>query len=477
MNTKPTQNRDPNAVKPSKQGTQSLWEVLKLICDVRMLWIFLLGFCSGYPLAVWSSVQNLWLASLDIKKSTIGLFGLLGFGYAVNWLWAPGVDHIRIPWLHRIGHWKSWLVLCLTVMAMATVCISLFVIFEPEKSFFKQSAFLSSIAFLPVYETAVLFLFAIFLFVIAWTSATLDIVTAAYRINIIKTTETRLVSLAASMEVAGWWVGFGFIAGLAFWLVEGIGWNMVYAGLALIFVLLAVTVGFGLGEPERLPREPIKRFFDLLDKTHFGALIEFFKRNGFALAILVLAFVFSFKLGEAFLGKMSIVFYENIGYTAPQIGTYSKWVGTLITVGTTIVAGFFVARFKILPTLVISGLGMSATNIMFAWIAINATKHGMPSEVLYLWTTILDGISGAIAGVAFVSFITHYTSRVHSATQYAALASLGTLGRTTLASFSGFLVEGLGDNWALFFILTSVVILPVLLLLWPIHRIMKRRGT
>ena len=453
-------NHSPATVEPQtpKQEPQSIWELLPLIWDVRMLWIFLLGFCSGYPWAVWSSCQVVWLEDLDIAKSTIGLFSLLGTGYAINWLWAPIVDHVRIPMLNRIGHWKSWLVLCLLVMCVTTFCVSFFVVFKPDSD-----------------PLPTLTLFAFYLLVIAWTSATLDIVTPAYRINIIKPNETRLIGLAASMEVAGWWVGFGVPAGFALFWVDQLGWNMTYGGLAALFLLLALIVTFGIKEPAREPRPQIKRFTDLLDRTHIGALLEFFKRNGFVLALFVLLFVFSFKLGEAFLGRMSLVFYKEVGFTSQQIGVLSKWVGTAITVGGSIVAGLFIVRFKILPTLIVSGIGMAATNLMFAWIAMNAAKHGMPSETLYLWTTILDGISGAIATMAFVSFITHYTSRIHSATQYSALASLGTIGRTTLAAFSGFLVEGLGNNWSLFFVLTALMVIPALMLLWPLHRSMKRQ--
>jgi len=453
-------NHSPATVEPQtpKQEPQTIWELLPLIWDVRMLWIFLLGFCSGYPWAVWSSCQVVWLKDLDVAKSTIGLFSLLGTGYAINWLWAPIVDHVRIPVLNRIGHWKSWLLLCLLIMCAATFCVSFFVVFKPDSD--------------PV---PVLTLFAFYLLVIAWASATLDIVTPAYRINIIKPSETRLIGVAASMEVAGWGVGFGVPAGFALFWVDQIGWNMTYGGLAALFLLLALIVTFGIQEPARASRPPIKRFLDLLDRTHIGALLEFFKRNGFVLALFILLFVFSFKLGEAFLGRMSLVFYKEVGFTSQQIGILSKWVGTAITVGGSIVAGLFIVRFKILPTLIVSGIGMAATNLMFAWIAMNAAKHGIPSETLYLWTTILDGISGAIATMAFVSFITHYTSRIHSATQYAALASLGTLGRTTLAAFSGFLVEGLGNNWSLFFVLTALMVIPALMLLWPLHRSMKRQ--
>lgn len=424
-----------------------------------MFWVFLLGFTSGYPWVITASCLSAWLADADVNKGTIGLFGLVATGYAINFFWGPVVDHVRIPLLHKIGLRRSWLFLCVLVMCLSTFCLSIWGV----KVGVTTEANLSN----------TLWLMAIFLVIVGYTSATLDIVTAAYRINIVKSSEPHLIGIAASMEVAGWWTGYSLPAMFALLWVDKIGWNNTYLGLALLFIPIGLWILIGFREPEVIPRKPIRRFWDLLDVTHFGAVWEFLTRLKW-IALFVLLFIFTFKLGEAFLGRMSIVFYKDVGFTNEQVGWYSKGWNGIVTVTASIFAGLFIGKFRAIPTLIIGGIAMAATNLMFAWIAVDASTQGVPSLDLYFWTVLLDGISGAFATIAFVTFITHYTSRVHSATQYAAMASLGTLGRTTLAASSGFVVIWLGDNWSLYFILTAVAVIPALSLLFPIARLKKR---
>ncbi|HSX86083.1 MAG TPA: MFS transporter, partial [Cellvibrio sp.] len=113
---------------------------------------------------------------------------------------------------------------------------------------------------------------------------------------------------------------------------------------------------------------------------------------------------------------------------------------------------------------------MAASNLMFAWIAITG-----PSETLFLATILVDNFTSAFSSVAFVSFISWLSGRAFSASQYALLASLGSLGRTSLSSFSGQMVDSLNGNWALFFVITAVMVIPGLLLLLAISRVFKRR--
>jgi PAT family beta-lactamase induction signal transducer AmpG len=160
---------------------------------------------------------------------------------------------------------------------------------------------------------------------------------------------------------------------------------------------------------------------------------------------------------------MSIAFYKDIGFSNEQIGYYSKLIGWGATTVFTIIGSMFNVRFGIVRGLMIGGIAMSASNLMFAWIA----KVG-PSEGLYLATIIVDNFTTAFSTVAFVSFLTLLTGQAFSATQYALLASLGNLGRTTLASFSGELVEYLND-WPTFFVLTAVMVIPSLIMLYSLR--------
>ncbi|MEX0915053.1 MAG: MFS transporter permease, partial [Wenzhouxiangellaceae bacterium] len=189
-------------------------------------------------------------------------------------------------------------------------------------------------------------------------------------------------------------------------------------------------------------------------------LAEFFSRNGVKLALAILAFVLLFKVGEAFLGRMSIVFYKEVGFSNEQIGTYSKLLNWWVTVVFAVLGSLVNARFGIIKGLFIGGIAMASTNLMFSWLAVVG-----PEPWLLSLTVIVDGFTAALGTVAFMAFITFLSSRTFTATQYALLAPIGNLGRTTLASGSGWAVDQLGGNWSLFFILTAVAVIPGLLIL------------
>jgi PAT family beta-lactamase induction signal transducer AmpG len=171
-----------------------------------------------------------------------------------------------------------------------------------------------------------------------------------------------------------------------------------------------------------------------------------------------------FKIGEAFLGRMSVVFYKEVGFTNEQIGEYTKMLGWIATVVFTLIGSAINVRFGVLKGLMVGGIAMGASNLMFALIA----EVG-PVEWLFAATIIVDNFTTAFSTVAFVAFLTALTGRAFSATQYALLASLGNLGRTTLASFSGTMVDGLDGNWSLFFVITFLMVIPSLVMLWMLR--------
>jgi len=167
---------------------------------------------------------------------------------------------------------------------------------------------------------------------------------------------------------------------------------------------------------------------------------------------------------------MSIVFYKEIGFSNTQIGIYSKLIGWWAIILFSIIASFINIRFGIVKGLFISGIAMASTNLMFtalAWVG--------PDEWLFAVAVVVDQFTAAFATVASVSFISHLTSRLYTASQYALMASISNFGRTTLAAFSGLMVDGLGGNWGLFFIITALMVIPSLLLLFFVrHQITER---
>ncbi|MEP2601776.1 MAG: MFS transporter, partial [Paraglaciecola sp.] len=175
----------------------------------------------------------------------------------------------------------------------------------------------------------------------------------------------------------------------------------------------------------------------------------------FALSILL--FIFLFKIGEAFLGRMSIVFYKELGFSNSDIGSYSKILNWWVTIIFAVLGGMVNIRYGIYRGLMIAGIAMAASNIMFALMA----EVG-PNKLLFVAAIFVDGFTAAWSSVALVAFISLLCNRAFSATQYALMVSLGVLGRTVLASGSGYIVDWMNGNWSLFFILTAVMVTPSL---------------
>ena len=186
-----------------------------------------------------------------------------------------------------------------------------------------------------------------------------------------------------------------------------------------------------------------------------------FKQNGLAISLGILSFIFLFKIGEAFLGRMSIIFYKEIGFSKADIGIFSKGLGWITTILFTFLGGVFTIKLGLFRAVFIAGHFMALTNILFSilfWIGKN--------YFIFSLAVILDDIAAAFfATVAFVAFISILVNRKYTATQYALLASIGTIGRTTLASSSGNIVDYLEGDWGIFFIITALMVIPSLLIL------------
>ena len=165
------------------------------------------------------------------------------------------------------------------------------------------------------------------------------------------------------------------------------------------------------------------------------------------------------------MGKMSLIFYKEIGFSKSDIALYSKGLGWITTVIFTILGGYLAIRSGTIKALLFAGIAMAATNVMFSVLAWTGK-----SEWLFALAVLFDDIAAAFATVAFVTFISLLVDRTYTATQYALLASIGTIGRTTLASSSGALVDWLNGDWGLFFIITALMVIPSLILLWFIRK-------
>ncbi|CZF77349.1 muropeptide transporter [Grimontia celer] len=446
-------------------------ETLNSYLDRRLLWVFMLGCASGFPWLLIGSNMSGWLKDAGLTRTAIGLFGSIFAVYAINWMWAPLIDRVKLPLLHRtLGQRRSWILLMQVIMLICTLFIA-----NTDPSFN-------------------LWLTSVLAFTIALASATQDIAVDAFRIDSFGEEEKSKMPQAAAMAVIGWWTGYSLPGYFAFINADSIGWNGVYYGMAAFIGLLIFFTLF-VGEPDsqrdKLQAEAESRYAKRLNQGESSVLIwfsvtivepfaEFFRRNGVKVALTLLLFVFLFKIGEAFLGRMSIVFYKEVGFNNEQIGHYSKLIGWGATVVFTLIGSAINVRFGVVKGLLIGGIAMAASNLMFALMA-----HVGPNENLFLATIIVDNFTSAFATIAFVSFLTFLTGRAFSATQYALLASLGNLGRTTLSSFSGSLVDWIEqfdwihkvswlDPWSFFFILTTIMVIPSLAMIVGLRKHFKK---
>ena len=448
---------------------QSWKDSLLVYKDARMLRILLLGAISGFPWVLIASSLSLWLKEEGLSRSTIGWAGLIFGVYAFNYLWAPIIDRIQIPVLSKkLGHRRGWIVLMQFVILLSLVVWS-FV--NPTQNL----ALLISVGL-----------------IIAVASATQDITVDALRIEQINSDEGKAMAAGAAMAVVGWWTGYklgGVVALFTAEFFENLGVNDYWQATFLILSILVILMNIGLmfvHEPVENDRQKKQRATDQIIKdklgsnnilTNFiayitgtigGPIISFFKKNGLAIALGILGFVFLFKIGEAFLGRMSIVFYKEIGFSKGQIAIYSKGLGWITTVVFTLLGGVMAMRAGTIKTMFFAGGLMALTNLIFALLAWVGK-----SELLFAIAVIADDITAAFATVAFVAFISLLVDRTYTATQYALLASIGTAGRTTLASSSGALVDWLNGDWGTFFILTAVMVIPSLICLWIIKDKLK----
>lgn len=459
------------------EATPSVWDSIRLLADKRLLIIFVFGIASGYPWLLVGSAMTAWLQESGLSRSAIGFFGSIFVAYSINFLWAPFVDRIRFPLLSKLGPRRSWILGLQILMMTATLSIAFSDPSEPYRIAGNEYPGLLGIAILSL--------------LIAVCSATQDIAIDAYRVELIPKDETAVISHGSAMATAGWWVGYGFLGILPFTIADlpGWGWGKVFFILAALWVPLMIAVLFvpkskqrreKFVETEREYEKALsagterpgawQRLLAWLAVTVVEPVREFFLRSGPRLALFVLIFIFTFKLGEAFLGRMSIVFYKEVGFTDAQIGIFSKGLTGFVTIVFSILGSIINARFGLIRGLLIGGIAMAASNLMFSWIALVG-----PDVRLYIAAIIVDGFTTAFSTVAFVAFISFLTSHTYTATQYALLASLGNLGRTLVSSSSGVMVDALGGNWALFFIITSLMVLPSLAILLYVGKLMKER--
>ena len=397
-----------------------------------------LGFASGLPLLLTYSTLSAWLATAGISPAAIGAFALVGLPYAFKFLWSPLID--RLPPPLPYGRRRGWGITIQIALIAATLAMGSC---EPRRDL----ALMGGLAL-----------------IVAFLSASQDIVIDAYRVELLGPDQQ---GPGAAMIQTGYRIAMLASGAGALIIADRAGWFAAYATMAALLAVGMLVFLFG-PEPEIAPgvvqdiRAGETGGLEHWFATAVVAPFADFMRRPLWLAILI--FIVGYKLGEAMAGVMATPLYVALGYTLSEIAEISKLVGFFATIAGAIIGGALTVRFGVMRALLVCGVLQSAGNLFYVLQAVG----GHRLDYLALCVAA-ENLTGAMAGAALVAYLSSLCSPAYTATQYALLSSLAAVGRTLVASIGGVLADRLG--WAPFFMLTTVVTVPALLLLgWIIWR-------
>ena len=422
--------------------TTAFWDALAVYLRPRVLIVLLLGFSSGLPLALSGETLRVWMADRGVDLGTIGLLSLAGLPYTLKFIWAPVVDALDVPGLsQRLGRRRGWLVAS-QLLLMGTI------LFLGTRD--------------PVTAPLVVGLGAL---LVAFASATQDIVIDAYRVESLPTEEQAagMAGYVAAYRIGMLVSGAGVI-GLTAWLeTQGLSketvWPIAYAVAAALVVvgLLAVLL---CREPASSDTraEPVAKADALtrVFRTAWHAFADFLSRDA---AIAVLIFVVLYKLCDALAGAMTAPFVLSLGYDKATYAAIVKGIGlaTLLIGG--FAGGAIASSMPLARALWLGAILQMVSNLAFVWLYFQPVSVGALTVAI-----VLENFTGAIGTVIFVAYLSALCSNpLHTATQYALLTALASTGRTFLSSGTGFAAAAIG--WPLFFVATALAALPALALM------------
>jgi PAT family beta-lactamase induction signal transducer AmpG len=420
----------------------STWrETLALHLRPRLLAILFMGFGSGLPLPLTFGTLTFWLAESGVSRTTIGLLALVGTAYSLKFLWAPLVDRLPLGFLtRRLGRRRGWALAVQAPLALAILALG-----------FTD----------PRVDPGATALVAL---VIAVLSATQDIVVDAYRIEMLRPDEQ-----GAGAAATQWGYRFGMIVSSAgaLYAAEFGGWRFAFATMAA-FMLVGMVAVLLTPEPAAEAPAPRSRTDSIgariaawIAAAAIGPFREFMGRKGWA-AILV--FVVLYKFGDALAGVMANPFYVAMGFSRLEVANISKVFGVAATLAGVAAGGMLVHRHGLARALILCGVLQAVSNLMYVVQAL--AGH----DVALLTATIgIENFAGGMGSAAFVAYLSGLCNVAYTATQYALLSSLATVGRTTLSAGGGWL--SLQLDWPLFVLVTTLAALPgIAMAVWVMRR-------
>ncbi len=400
-----------------------------ILRDRNLAVILLLGFSSGLPLALTGQTLQAWMTVEGVDLSTIGIFTLVGIPYTWKFLWAPAMDRFVPPFL---GRRRGWLLVTQAALALGLT-------------------FMATLT--PRSDLALLAVLALF---VAFASASQDIVIDAYRTDISPPAER---GLAGAMGVVGYRIAMLVSGALALVLVTGsdwlpaLGWHRMYLAMAALIGVGVVATVWGNEPVGAVPPRTLR-------DAVVDPFREFFTRPG---ALWLLALIVLYKLGDAFAGSLTTAFLlRGAGFSLADVGMVYKVVGLTTTIVGVILGGALMVRLGLYRSLMAFGILQAVGTLAYMWLALAGKSY--PILVLAVG---VENLTAGMGTAAFVALLMALCDHRYTATQYALLSALATIGRVYVGPAAGYATDPryLGLPWPTFFFCTFLVALPGLLLL------------
>lgn len=411
----------------------SWWDGIRPYLEKGPLAALALGISSGFPFAMIGATLTTRLAQDGITKSTVTAFSLAFLVYNLKWLWAWIVDGVKLPLIGRLGQRVSWLIVAGVLVIAAVTNLALV---DPKAD---------------IYATAIAAI------LVGAAGATFDIVIDAYRIEIL---EPRQLGVGSGMSQYGWRLGSAGAGAVALVVAARFGWANAYL-LCAAFALPAMLTGLICGEPERHREPDSAGGLPNLGASILGPFVQFSQRPG---AVLVLLFILIHKIGDTLANLTFRLLFDSLKFTNDEIAFYDVWVGFLAFMVGIFVGGILYTRLGMKRSVMISLVLMAVSNLSFAGLAmLGHSNLGMAGAIGF------ENFSSGIGGVTVVAYFSALTNARFTASQYALISAAASIvGRAVTGTTAGALIDAMG--YVNFYLLTTVVALPGVLLFWWMSR-------
>lgn len=438
------------AQRPQQDNAHNWRAAIAVYAQPRVLGMLFLGFSAGLPFLLVFSTLSAWLSDADVDRGTIGFFSWIGIMYSVKIVWAPLVDRLPLPVLGRLlGQRRSWLLLAQCGIAAGLLLLASS---TPQQS---------------------LHVFALYALLVAFSSATQDVVIDAYRIEAVA--KEYQAAMSASY-ILGYRVATLASGAGALYIADALDWQIAYLAMCG-FTLVGIVTTLVIREPQHIVKTETQVAEERLAHELSGALhaggawarltewfamavaspfAEFFRRSGKG-ALLILLLIGTYRITDITMAVMANPFYLDLGFTKSQIASVTKLFGFFLTIGGAALGGILVVRYGILRILLLGSVMVIVSNLLFAGLA-----HIGPDITALALIISADSLAGGVATAVFVAYLSSLTNTAYTATQYALFSSLMTLFPKILAGFSGVVVEHFG--YFTFYVYSSLLGLPALLI-------------